>query len=268
MRTCTDADLAARIAVLPWVHTIDLGNGIVTPGAWPPSPLILRAFESLDFRGKKVLDIGCWDGLWSFEAEKRGAREVHATDDTSQRPHRDQPTFQVAHQALRSRVRYHPNLSVYDLDKFEERDFDVVLFLGVYYHLKNPLLALARIREVMREGGLLIIEGEVLHGRKDAVARFSYRHKHKDDASNWWLPTVPCLHEWLECSFFEVVHGEDIASVSRDASLWSNAKCWIKRHLGFARPTASRYLAIARAVKRADDRYIYPDPDLPGCFRN
>src|SRR5437899_838495 len=107
------ATLRERVQALNWVHTIDLGRGLVTSGAWPPSPLIRTAFDALEFTGKKVLDVGCWDGLWSFEAERRGAREVYATDCVSQRPHRDQPTFALARQILESGVRYYPDLSAY-----------------------------------------------------------------------------------------------------------------------------------------------------------
>ena len=79
-------DLLERVQALTWVHSIDLGNGIVTPGMWgPPSPTIMRALDTIDFHGKKVLDIGCWDGLWSFEAEKRGATTIVATDLNTQR---------------------------------------------------------------------------------------------------------------------------------------------------------------------------------------
>lgn len=248
MSTEAPVELADQVRSLPWIHTIDLGNGLVTPGAWPPSPLILRALAEIDFRGAKVLDIGCWDGLWSFEAEKRGAREVHATDDVSQRPHGDQPTFQVAHQALRSRVHYYPHLCVYDLDAWDERDFDIVLFLGVYYHLKNPLLALDRVRGAMRQGGMAVIEGEVLHGRRDCLAQYLYRDVHKSDPTNWWLPSVPCLHQWMESSGFEVVNGFDIATMPREPSAWSAAKVWLKQRLGAGRPAVSRYAAIARAV--------------------
>src|SRR5262245_19550631 len=86
--TATRDDLRRRVAALKWVHSIDLGGGVVTPGAWgPPAPQIVRALDSIDFRGRRVLDIGCWDGLWSFEAERRGAAEVYATDFV---PHRVQ----------------------------------------------------------------------------------------------------------------------------------------------------------------------------------
>src|SRR6266404_616629 len=108
------ASLAEEVQSLDWVHTIDLGGGLVTPGAWPPSPLIRRAFDAIDFRGRKVLDVGCWDGLWSFEAEKRGAREVYSVDYVSLRSWSEQPTYQLAHRLLGSRARYYPNLSVYD----------------------------------------------------------------------------------------------------------------------------------------------------------
>jgi tRNA (mo5U34)-methyltransferase len=68
-----------------WAHSIDLGNGVVTKGRFgPPNVYVMKAFDQIDFDQKKVLDIGCWDGLWSFEAEKRGAAEVYATDDVSQ----------------------------------------------------------------------------------------------------------------------------------------------------------------------------------------
>jgi tRNA (mo5U34)-methyltransferase len=62
-----------EVEQLKWVHRIDLGNGIITPGQWPRNPLISAAFSDIDFSGKKVLDIGCWDGLWAFEAERQGA---------------------------------------------------------------------------------------------------------------------------------------------------------------------------------------------------
>lgn len=79
-------NLREKVESLRWVHTIDLGNGIITRGEFgPPSPLMLQAFCDIEFTGKKVLDLGCWDGFWSFEAEKRGAKEVYATDCISQR---------------------------------------------------------------------------------------------------------------------------------------------------------------------------------------
>ena len=117
-------DLLERVQALTWVHSIDLGNGIVTPGMWgPPSPTIMRALDTIDFHGKKVLDIGCWDGLWSFEAEKRGATTIVATDLNTQRwPPDGHLTFMLAHEALASKAIYRPDLSIYDVPRtFPER---------------------------------------------------------------------------------------------------------------------------------------------------
>src|SRR5687768_7795990 len=103
----TREEILQEVNKLRWVHSIDLGNGIVTPGHWGQHPPILKKFiDSIDFRGKKVLDIGCWDGLWSFEAEKRGAAEVYATDLISQRNFHQLPTFELASRVLRSKVKY------------------------------------------------------------------------------------------------------------------------------------------------------------------
>ena len=60
------SNVAHEVAKLKWVHQIDLGNGLVTLGRWTPDKRITRAFDDIDFKGKKVLDIGTWDGLWAF----------------------------------------------------------------------------------------------------------------------------------------------------------------------------------------------------------
>jgi len=258
-----EPNLRDRIASLKWVHTIDFGNGIVSRGQWgPPNPLIVRAFSEIDFTGKKVLDIGCWDGLWSFEAERRGAREVVATDYTSQRSFQGQPTFAVAAEALHSRAKYHPDVSVYDVkEKLQAGlDFDVVIFCGIYYHLKNPLLALARLREVMKEGGILVVEGAVINNLAETSARFFYRERLHRDASNWWLPTVACLREWVECSFFDVLKeygppgdlGKKPSVKRRIKALLNIKECG---HI-------TRYVLTARATCRKDPNYSFPDDDL------
>ena len=76
------ATLQARIAELPfWYHKIALPHGIVTPGFNPHFPAKYRV--PADLTGKRVLDVGAWDGYWTFDALKRGAREVVAIDDFS-----------------------------------------------------------------------------------------------------------------------------------------------------------------------------------------
>jgi tRNA (mo5U34)-methyltransferase len=222
-----------------WVHAIDLGRGVLTPGEWGPPPrFLLDALDDINFRGKKVLDIGCWDGVWSFEAEKRGAAEVFATDYLPHRGNQGQRTFQLAHRILESRVKYFPDLSVYDVARLGISDFDVILFCGVYYHLKHPLLALARLRRVVREGGLIIVEGETIPSAEN-IAQFHYHEHYKNDESNWWIPTIRCLREWIECSFF---------TIAREYSPDTGPQ--------------TRHAIAAVAVRRTDPNYAYADEEL------
>jgi tRNA (mo5U34)-methyltransferase len=186
-----------------WWHSIDLG-GYVTPGTVGRWPLIEKAFDQVDFQGKKVLDIGCWDGLWSFEAEKRGANAVYSLDYVSLRAWSEQPTYQLAHKLLGSKARYYPNLSVYDVGRLGVTDFDVVVYTGIYYHLLEPLRAFTALRGVLKEGGLMIVEGPAIESER-AFATFSARTWFAEDPTNWWVPSMPCLREWLECTFFDVV---------------------------------------------------------------
>jgi tRNA (mo5U34)-methyltransferase len=275
-------ELLEQVKKLHWAHTIDLGNGVVTPGQWGNhNPVLWKAIEDIDFRGKKVLDIGCWDGLWSFEAEKRGAAEVYATDLITHRNNQHR-TFEFAHHVLNSKAKYHPRLSVYDVESLGVTDFDVVIFAGVYYHLKDPVRALCTLRRVMKEGAILIVEGAVIdldrsepeatipavnpqgrlrhHLRKllrldtpppaappqssipnDCFARFYYRNAFVFDNSNWWVPTIPCLRQWVECNFFEI---------DRDHGKWNaggeNMRCTLS----------------ARAVCRKDPLYSREEDDL------
>ena len=76
-----DASLQARIDALPWYHEFDFGGGLHARSRSPEAPghrrvwaFIERQLDQVDFRGKSVLDIGCWDGYWSFQAERRGRR--------------------------------------------------------------------------------------------------------------------------------------------------------------------------------------------------
>jgi tRNA (mo5U34)-methyltransferase len=217
-------ELLGIASKLHWMHSIDLGDGFVTTGQWPlPNAQQQEALAKIDFRGSKVLDIGCWDGWYSFEAERLGASQVYATDLLNQRAYSDQPTFLVAHAARKSNVRYFPNLSVHDIETLGVSDFDVVLFSGVYYHLKDPLRALAMLRRVMKDGACLYVEGAVLN-EPGCYAAFHYREPYCGDYSNWWVPTRTCLRQWIESSYFDVDKeygpwGDSTADIWRTALL-------------------------------------------------
>jgi tRNA (mo5U34)-methyltransferase len=137
-----------------WWQEIELAPGIVTPGD-DSNRMKLPILDALglprDLRGKQALDIGCSDGYFSFELEKRGAAVV-AIDFVPE----TYSGFATARQILGSRVDYRMD-NVYNLTPESYGAFDVVLFLGVLYHLRKPLAALDAIRSVMKEGAQLFV---------------------------------------------------------------------------------------------------------------
>jgi tRNA (mo5U34)-methyltransferase len=181
-----------------WWHSIDLGNGRVTPGAHKLEELQenFALFDlPQDLTGKRVLDIGCWDGFYSFEAERRGAHVV-AVD--CWRPEK----FFIAHQALNSRVQFH-ELSVYEVTKERLGSFDIVFFLGVLYHLRHPLLALERVCEVTR--GLALIESHVIdNARSTAYPNMEFYELDElgGQYDNWWGPNSECLTRMTRAAGF------------------------------------------------------------------
>ena len=257
--------LIEEVAKHEWMHTIDLGQGVVTPGRWPTNPNVMQAFQAIDFKGKKVLDIGACNGLWSFEAERRGAAEVFSVDYLTHVGYWCTPAYKLAHEALHSKAKYYPDLDVYDVAELGQDDFDVVIFSGVYYHLKHPLLAFSRLRAVMKEGGHIIVEGPIYPDDERCYATFHYRDIFLDDKSNWNVPTRRCLREWIQCSFFEIEAAYEQPDPSR--SVLGRLKTGIRKLTGTLPPTVKRTAITARAVCRHDDLYSTIDSELEPFFR-
>lgn len=186
-----------------WFHTIDLGNGVVTPGADNSSQRLSRMGLPADLRGKRVLDVGAWDGFYSFEAERRGADFVLATDSFAWdgRNWSDKRGFDHAHRTRGSRVE---SKLIDPLDLSPEAvggTFDVVFFLGVLYHMRHPLLALERVASVT--GDLLILETEVdnLFVPWPSLA-FYPTTELGDDPSNWFGPNRKAVEGMLRAVGF------------------------------------------------------------------
>ena len=198
-------DLRARVAASRWYHTIDLGQGIVTPGIDDTPFRLGRLDLPTSLAGRTVLDIGAWDGFFSFEAERRGAARVVATDwDSWHGPGwGTKAGFQLAREVLGSRVE-DVDLDVMELSPQRIGTFDVVLFLGVLYHLSHPLLALERIASVTRE--LLILETvvDLVGFRRPAVAFYPDRQLN-NDPTNWWGPNPAAVDGMLRTVGFDTV---------------------------------------------------------------
>lgn len=137
-----------------WWHEIELAPGIVTPGDDSNRmklPILDRIGLPADMRGLRALDIGCSDGYFTFEMERRGAA-VMAMDFVPE----TYTGFATAHEILGSKAEYIME-NVYNLTPAKHGQFDVVLFMGVLYHLRKPLAALDAIRSVMSTGGQLFV---------------------------------------------------------------------------------------------------------------
>ena len=203
-----------------WWHSIDLGDGHVTPGAHKIEELRdnLAKFLLPDMHGKRVLDIGCWDGFYSFEAERLGA-EVVSVD--CWRPEK----YFVAHEALKSKAKFH-ELSVYEVTKEKLGAFDVVFFLGVLYHVKHPLLALEQVCEVTRD--LAVIEThqiDNLFDTKHPVMEFYEMDELGGQYDNWWGPNVECLVQMTRTAGFvrvEVLRRQDTRVVIKAHRRWDD----------------------------------------------
>src|SRR5438132_9715216 len=193
------------IAAITWFHRIDLGGGTVTPGV-EDTPAKLPTFgipEHLD--GLSVLDIGAWDGFFSFEAERRGARRVLATDHFcwGGGGWGTKAGFDLARRVLRSKVQ-DKRIDVLDISPQTVGVFDLVLFVSVLYHMRHPLLALEKMASVTRK--LLIIETHVdmLDCPRPAMA-FYPGCELCNDGSNWCGPNPAMIEAMLTTVGFQTV---------------------------------------------------------------
>jgi len=201
-----------------WFHSIDVGDGLVTPGMctveyqrfmWDK----LRLPENMT--GLRVLDIGTYDGFFAFECEKRGA-EVVAIDVHPE----DCRCFALAKRLRDSRITYH-QMSVYDLrEETLGGTFDLVLCLGVYYHLRHLFLALDSLWRITRsemrlethviDHHFVLADGSVVE-LKDVDPRlvdvplyrfYRFNELNKVDYSNWFGGNVAAVMESLGSAGF------------------------------------------------------------------
>ena len=198
-------DLRREAGRVTWWHTIDLGNGIITPGRADNLAILQRIGLPERLDGKTVLDVGAWDGFYSFECERRGATRVLATDSFSWGGGGwgTKAGFELARKALGSRVE-DLQLDVLDLSPDRIGQFDLVLYLGVLYHMRHPLLALERIFSVTRNQLILETHIDLLWMRRPAIA-FYPNDELQRDPSNWCGPNPAAVEGMLRTVGFRRV---------------------------------------------------------------
>lgn len=198
-------NLKEEISKIRWWHTIDLGNGLIAPGVDDSLARLKKLGISQDLRGTTVLDIGAWDGFFSFEAERRGASRVLATDSFcwGGKGWGTKEGFELARKVLTSKVQ-DMEIDVLDISPEKIGVFDLVLFLGVLYHMRHPLLALERVFSVT--GRQLILETHVdMIGYRRPGMAFYPGVELKKDNTNWWGPNPAAVEAMLKTVGFKKV---------------------------------------------------------------
>src|SRR5947209_5790143 len=215
-------------SLAPWFHNLHLPDGRQTAPDHPLGDFPTFKWEQLaaalpeDMSGMRVLDIGCNAGFYSIALALRGANVLGIDVDEHYLRQAEWARERFGISAERMSLR---RMQVYDLARLAD-SFDVVLFLGVLYHLRYPLLALdivaARVRELLVLQILTMPGEEVLEAPADMslaerelmVAsgwpRMAFiEHRLEDDATNWWAPNRACVEAMLRSAGLEVVARPD-----------------------------------------------------------
>lgn len=205
----------------PWFHNMELAGIQTAPehflGDYPNVKWTkFRDALPQDLTGRTVLDIGCNAGFFSIEMKRRGADRVVGIDSDDRYLRQADYAARLCNADIELR-----HLSVYDVEKLGER-FDLILFMGVLYHLRHPLLALDLIREWVAEDMLVcqsMLRGSAdiepiaadypfsedqVFDRPGAPKLHFIEHRYAEDQTNWWIPNRACLEAMLRSSGFRI----------------------------------------------------------------
>ena len=188
-----------------WHHTFELQPGLITPGVYEPKDVLERMELPADLSGLRVLDVGASDGAFTRELDRRGAAEVVALD---YRP-KTANGFAIM-ERFHGKTFEYVTANVYDLPSLGLGQFDLILFLGVIYHLADPLRALHVLRQACR--GEIYVESHAEFFDDKPAARYYAGSSWNGDLTNFFAPNPACVRAWVEDAGFEVtrlaVHGD------------------------------------------------------------
>lgn len=196
-------ELVSEMRKYKFYHIISLPEGLVTPGnprLVPQQDLVMRNLAALQLDGRRVLDVGCRDGLFSFAAERHGASEVIGIDNDLSPGATE---FLIPH--LKSKVKMY-EMNVLDLSPSTFGMFDVVICAGLLYHLRYPFHALRIIRSVLHTGATLLIETALLRAwERHPLLYCPTSDESPYDATSVTFFNCRGLHATLSSLGFEVV---------------------------------------------------------------
>lgn len=263
-----------QIDRVDWYHDFDFPGGLHARTHHGANAAFFRLswrflsdqLSKTDFSGKTVIDVGCWDGYFSFLMERLGAESVLAVDDISQNWGSGEG-FRIARELFGSRVELMQDVSVYDLSRRIPRQFDIILFAGVYYHLHSPFNAFAEIRALCHEQSMVIVAGQCARNEIETTARFQL----VDPERIKFLPTSQLLRETLQACYFEVTSAAFLSDVppaerikeARPLDLLNLARAATKsRRSGKAVPIESNDTVVltARPFVKKNSVHKYPPP--------
>jgi 2-polyprenyl-3-methyl-5-hydroxy-6-metoxy-1,4-benzoquinol methylase len=223
-----DTELRQVLDRYAFYHIIKLTDTISTPGYpeyVPAQNLCMKYLKSLDLKGKRVLDIGCRDGLFSFAAESMGAAEVVGIDNDLSKAATE---FLIPF--FNSKVRMY-QMNLYDLKPESFGRFDVIIFPGVLYHLRYPFWGLRAIRDVLNSGGHLLIETGIWLGERNNAMLFcpiGGDSPYAPDETSCTFFNEKGLVDTLTSLGFQTVHTELLSKTASNATLRTR---WLHRAL-------------------------------------
>jgi tRNA (mo5U34)-methyltransferase len=215
----TTEETQALVDSVCWFHRIEVVPGVITPGRVPSDGVYgagayIDSLNLGDLQDKRVLELGTWDGPLAFELAQRGV-DVVASDIQ----YADKTGFNVLKKISGIEIPY-IQCSAYELGRHFQDEFDVILFFGVFYHLKHPFLAFSHCAKALKMGGILLTEGEGMgHHLEDVNGHpvslpdsvipmldqldelgvpmaLSYPGTYMR-GENWVLPNRSCLKGWM-----------------------------------------------------------------------
>ena len=207
--TDTTSELQKKINEMIWFHTIDFGNGVISPGT--KSMLQLRReadafFGCIDLRGRTFLDIGAWNGYFSFEAKSRGAGRVLATDKfTWTHPHlKGREGFELARKHLGYSIEAE-EIDVAELTVERVGTFEVVLFAGVFCHLFEAPQLMQQAAHTATKLFIVETHQELIDLERPAMVYYPGATLANDE-TNFWGPNPPLMRQLLTESGFNEIH--------------------------------------------------------------